>query len=65
MRKTIFGMMFGMLLATVAASCGNKGGEVLGTGTDSTLVDTTVVDSLDTVVVDTLQQVVDSVATAE
>ena len=54
MRKTIFSVMFAMILGTVLASCGNKGTAVEGTGVDSTLVDSTVVDSA---VVDTLGQV--------
>lgn len=51
MRKTIFSVMFAMILGSVMVSCGNKAGE--GAGVDSTLVDTTMVDSLagDSVVV--------------
>ena len=54
MKKTIFSVMFAMILGTVLASCENKGTTVEGTGVDSTLVDSTVVDSA---VVDTLGQV--------
>ena len=54
MKKTIFSVMFAMILGTVLVSCGNKGTAVEGTGVDSTLVDSTVVDSA---VVDTLGQV--------
>jgi len=61
MRKTIFSIMFAMILGTVVASCGGNGAATVGAGVDSTLVDSTVVDSLDSIVVDTLGQVVDSV----
>ena len=62
MRKTIFSVMFAMILGTVVCSCGNASAPVVGTGVDSTLVDSTVVDSIDSIVVDTLGQVsVDSV----
>jgi len=54
MKKTIFSVMFAMILGSVMVSCGNKTEE--GAGVDSTLVDTTVVDS---VVVDSIA--VDSV----
>lgn len=61
MRKTIFSIMFAMILGTVVASCGGNSTATVGAGVDSTLVDSTVVDSLDTIDVDTLGQVVDSV----
>lgn len=61
MKKTIFSIMFAMILGTVVASCGGKGTATLGTGVDSTLVDSTAVDSLDSTLVDSLGQVVDSV----
>ena len=53
MKKTIFSVMFAMILGTVMVSCGNKA-TADETGVDSTLVDSTVVDSA---VVDTLGQV--------
>lgn len=61
MRKTIFSIMFAMILGTVVASCGGNSTATLGTGVDSTLVDSTAVDSLDSTLVDSLGQVVDSV----
>ena len=54
MKKTIFSIMFAMILGTVVASCGGNGTATEGTGVDSTLVDSTVVDSA---VVDTIGQV--------
>ena len=54
MRKTIFSVMFAMVLGCFMASCGSKVTPV-GTGVDSTLVDSTAIDST---VVDTLGQVV-------
>ena len=53
MKKTIFSVMFAMILGTVMVSCGNKPAAD-ETGVDSTLVDSTVVDSA---VVDTVGQV--------
>lgn len=53
MKKTIFSVMFAMILGTVMVSCGNKA-VADETGVDSTLVDSTVVDSA---VVDTIGQV--------
>lgn len=59
MRKTIFSVMFAMILGTVVCSCGNTTAPVAGAEVDSTLVDSTAVDSA---IVDTLGQVaVDSV----
>ena len=60
MRKTIFSVMFAMILGTVVCSCGNAGTPVAGTEVDSTLVDSAAV--VDSAIVDTLGQVaVDSV----
>ena len=53
MKKTIFSVMFAMILGSVMVSCGNKS-TADETGVDSTLVDSTVVDSA---VVDTIGQV--------
>ena len=53
MKKTIFSVMFAMILGSFITSCGSNVTPV-GTGVDSTLVDSTVVDSA---VVDTLGQV--------
>ena len=53
MKKTIFSVMFAMILGSVMVSCGNKTTVAEGTGVDSTLVDSAVVDST---VVDTLGQ---------
>jgi len=55
MKKTIFSVMFAMILGTVLASCGGNSTVAEGAGVDSTLVDSTVVDSA---VVDTLGQVI-------
>jgi len=60
MKKTIFSIMFAMILGSFIASCGSNVTPV-GTGVDSTLVDSTIVDSIDSIVVDSLGQVVDSV----
>jgi len=49
MKKTIFSVMFAMILGSAFVSCGNKGAAVEGAGVDSTLVD-----SVDTVLVDTV-----------
>ena len=46
MKKTIFSVMFAMILGSVMVSCGNKAATVEETGVDSTLVDSTVVDTL-------------------
>ena len=54
MKKTIFSVMFAMILGTVMVSCGNKAAAD-ETGVDSTLVNSTVVDSA---VVDTIGQVI-------
>lgn len=60
MRKTIFSVMFAMILGTVVCSCSNAGTPVAGTEVDSTLVDSAAV--VDSAIVDTLGQVaVDSV----
>ena len=66
MKKTIFSIMFAMILGSFTVSCGNNAGnETLGTGVDSTLVDSTVTVAVDTFGVvdaqDTLVAVVDSV----
>jgi len=53
MKKTIFSVMFAMILGTAMVSCGNKA-TADETGVDSTLVDSVAVDSA---VVDTLGQV--------
>ncbi len=49
MKKTIFSVMFAMILGSAFVSCGSKGATVEGAGVDSTLVD-----SVDTVLVDTI-----------
>ena len=54
--------MFAMILGSFVSSCGSNVTPI-GTGVDSTLVDSTVIDSIDSIVVDSLGQVVDSVCT--
>jgi hypothetical protein len=59
MKKTIFSVMFAMILGTVVCSCGNTTASVAGAGVDSTLVDS--IEVVDSAIVDSLGQVVDSV----
>lgn len=59
MKKTIFSVMFAMILGTVVCSCGNTNAQVAGTEVDSTLVDS--IEVVDSAIVDSLGQVVDSV----
>lgn len=60
MKKTIFSVMFAMILGTVVCSCGNAAAPVAGAGVDSTLVDS--IEAVDSAIVDSLGLVaVDSV----
>lgn len=59
MKKTIFSIMFAMVLGCCITSCG--GATTQATEVDSTLVELANIDSVDSVVVDSLGQVVDSV----
>lgn len=63
MKKTIFSVMFAMILGTVVCSCGNAAAPVAGAGVDSTLVDSVAV--VDSAVVDSLGQVVADSVCAE
>jgi hypothetical protein len=62
MKKTIFSVMFAMILGTVVCSCGNASTPVAGAGVDSTLVDSAAIDSA---IVDSLGQVVADSVCAE
>lgn len=59
MKKTIFSIMFAMVLGCCMTSCNNT--TTQGTEVDSTLVELANIDSIDSVVVDSLGQVVDSI----
>jgi predicted small secreted protein len=60
MKKTIFSIMFAMVLGCCMTSCNNT--TTQGAEVDSTLVDSIAIDSIDSTVVDSLGQLtVDSV----
>lgn len=61
MKKTIFSIMFAMILGSFVACNGNSTQTVEGTEVDSTLVDSTVVTE-DTLACDTLVMVEDTIA---